>query len=311
MTEHPIFSAVRNKRLDEVKRIVLDDKNALEAQTERTGYSPLMVACSLRDAGDRDRIIEFLIDQGANVNYRRKIMVDSNHRSALEAAAGSGDNALVRLLLNHGAHNPFGWSLLSKLLSITDDWAQVYTGTTCLSNAKTGDAEDEEKEEKQNDDDILLSKQIELAQLRHQCEVEKVTRDFEARKLLKNIALAKAELEKMEKENTGKELEAQAKIQSLSEEVLLLEKACALEDVGETKPVLTEYSAMDTDPAVTPTMVGSTGGSNQMVSTIGSHCSSSGAAKEVVNLPQETVSEDDGSSGGGSDADFIQLEKIK
>ena len=61
-----------------------------------SGWTSLMIACKLRLLD----VAEEILNEGADVNAKS----DSDYSSALGAAASNGDNTMVQMLLNRGAH---------------------------------------------------------------------------------------------------------------------------------------------------------------------------------------------------------------
>jgi ankyrin repeat protein/tetratricopeptide (TPR) repeat protein len=87
------FTSIRNNDLAEVEACIQDDP-ALLATTDENGMTPLMYAAYYGAAP----VVEYLIGQGADVNYRR-----SNGDSPLHLAANFNHAGIVELLVENGA----------------------------------------------------------------------------------------------------------------------------------------------------------------------------------------------------------------
>lgn len=122
-----IFDAISEGNLQVIQQIVQMDIFVLNTAIGEYGESPLMHAiCKM----DREfKIIEFLVKQGANVNFATKEGYTPLHYNIdLNGPSGSGEMPyrVARLLKDHGAdteiRNHYGWTpLMRAVLEGTDD----------------------------------------------------------------------------------------------------------------------------------------------------------------------------------------------
>ena len=240
-----IFRAVIEINIDEVRRIVNADKNAVNARGI-FGKTPIWHASSCRYGPLRydiaNDIAAFLIEHGADVNC---VVPNHSRPTPLHIATEQGNARICRLLLANGADT----SLKNSHGKTAEEIASSIEIRDLIRNvaeAKSRKSQDKDQGKKPPSADNLYSKKLELAQLRHKLSVDMAELDLEVvrrataaqkreaetvkelERLKAQLVLDKAqrelELEKFKEERVAKELEAKAKIQVVSEEVQQLEE---------------------------------------------------------------------------------------
>lgn len=99
----PILQAVNEQDYDRIQGILRTDPTMVNSQSAKFGTSPLHVATSgvRRDPKaekEDDKIVEFLVGHGGNVNA-----LDSRGWTPLACAAFSGHLQQMKILIDHGA----------------------------------------------------------------------------------------------------------------------------------------------------------------------------------------------------------------
>ncbi|GAC1471985.1 MAG: hypothetical protein PVSMB1_19540 [Gemmatimonadaceae bacterium] len=122
-----IFDAISSGDFQAIRQIVQADGSVLNAAIGKYGQSPLMHA--IHEVDRRFEIIEFLVEQGADVNFATEEGYTPLHSNMdLNGPSGSGEMPyrVARLLKHHGAdteiRNHYGWiPLLRAALEGTAD----------------------------------------------------------------------------------------------------------------------------------------------------------------------------------------------
>lgn len=118
--QEDLLFAIKDDDLEMVKQCV--NENTINAVTP-TGRTPLMIAAA-RDGADVIEIVEYLIDNGADVSY-----VSKDGKSALVIASESGNYEMVKLLVEYGhadVNNPMTEYVSAAYLGTDDEDIKEY-----------------------------------------------------------------------------------------------------------------------------------------------------------------------------------------
>ena len=178
MPNHSMFEAICDSNLDQVQRLVREDKRTLHAAS-MWGWSPLLIACYY----EKHEIAKYLVEQGADVNSA----LQGSGNTSLHIAGRGGYESIVELLLENGADNPLknNYGETAEQIAKTQairDLIRNHSKKTPTESSNTFDNKKGKRHSSPQPVDDIHSKKMKLAQLRHDYENEMATLDFEVEK---------------------------------------------------------------------------------------------------------------------------------